>query len=46
MAWKLLFESDIGLASLVTILFMLGMGVYYLAYFSKKMDQDEKLSKK
>lgn len=46
MAWKLLFESDIGLASLVTILFMLGMGVYYMNYFNKKMDEEEKLNRK
>lgn len=46
MAWKMLFESDIGLSSLATIVFMLGMGVYFLNYFSKKMDQDEKSSPK
>ncbi len=40
MAWDLLLTSDIGLLSLFTIVFILGMGVYLVRY-AKKHIQDE-----
>lgn len=45
MAWELLFGSDIGLLSVFTIVFVLGMGVFYGRYFSKKMEEDAKNQK-
>lgn len=41
MAWKLLFGSDIGLLSLLVILFTLLMGGYYLWYFNKKSHEGD-----
>ncbi|MDD2884124.1 MAG: DUF3149 domain-containing protein [Dechloromonas sp.] len=40
MAWELLLTSDIGLLSLFTIFFILGMG-WYLAVYAKKHMKDE-----
>lgn len=40
MAWEVLFSSDFGLMSLFTIVFVLLMAVYFVRYFSKKMDED------
>jgi hypothetical protein len=40
-ALKLLFTSDVGLLSLGSIVFMLGMGAFYLRYFLKHMHDDE-----
>jgi len=40
MAWQLLFGSDIGLLSVFTIGFVVVMAVYFIRYFSKKMDDD------
>lgn len=40
MAWELLFTSDIGLLSTFTIVFVLGMGVFFSRYFSKKIKED------
>ena len=40
MAWDLLLSSDIGLASLFTIVFVVVMAVYFARYFSRKMDED------
>lgn len=40
-AIKDLFTSDVGLMSLGSIVFMLGMGVFYLRYFLKHMQEDE-----
>lgn len=40
-AIKDLFTSDVGLMSLGSIVFMLGMGVFYLRYFLKHMHEDE-----
>lgn len=37
---KDLFTSDVGLMSLAGILFMLGMGVFYVRYFVKHMHED------
>ena len=41
MAWNLLFTSDIGLLSLFTILFIIGMGIWFSVWFKRKMDRDE-----
>ncbi|MBL8473610.1 MAG: DUF3149 domain-containing protein [Rhodocyclaceae bacterium] len=41
MAWNLLFSSDIGLFSLATIAFILGMGVFFVRFFRRSMDEDE-----
>jgi len=38
---KELFTSDVGLMSLGGIVFMLGMGVFYLRYFLRHMHEDE-----
>ena len=35
-----LFTSDVGLMSLAGIVFMLGMGVFYVRYFLKHMRDD------
>lgn len=40
MAWQLLLTSDIGLLSLFTILFILGMGWYLGAYVKKHMKEE------
>ncbi len=42
MAWDLLLTSDIGLLSLFTIVFILGMAVYLGIYASKHMKDEEK----
>lgn len=42
MVWNLLFGSDIGLMSLFTIAFVIGMGAFFVALFMKKMREDEK----
>ena len=38
---KDLFSSDVGLMSAAGLVFMLGMGVFYLRYFLKHMREDE-----
>jgi hypothetical protein len=35
-----LFSTDYGLMSVAGIVFMLGMGVFFVRYFSRKMDED------
>jgi len=45
MAWELLFGSDIGLLSVFTIAFVLVMAVFFIRYFSKKMDEDSRQSR-
>lgn len=40
-AAKDLFTSDVGLLSLASIAFMLGMGGFYLRYFLRHMHEDE-----
>ncbi|MFV0680900.1 DUF3149 domain-containing protein [Ottowia sp.] len=35
--WQDLFSTDYGLLSLAVIVFMLGMGVWYLRFFLRKM---------
>ena len=40
MAWDLLLGSDMGLASLFTIVFVLVIAIVFARYFSRKMDED------
>lgn len=40
-ALKDLFTSDVGLMSVAGILFMLGMGVFYIRFFLRHMKEDE-----
>jgi hypothetical protein len=42
MAWKLLLGSDIGLLSLFTILFIIGMAIYLWCYARRHMAEDER----
>lgn len=39
-ALKDLFTSDVGLASIAGIAFMLGMGVFFIRYFLKHIRED------
>jgi hypothetical protein len=39
-ALKDLFTTDVGLMSLAGIVFMLGMGVFYVNYFLRHMRED------
>lgn len=38
---KELFGTDIGLLSLFTILFIIGMAIWFSVWFRRKMDRDE-----
>lgn len=38
---KELFSTDIGLLSLFTILFIIGMGIWFSVWFRRKMNNDE-----
>lgn len=38
---KDLFTSDVGLLSLGSIVFVLGMGAYFVRYFIRHMHEDE-----
>ncbi|MGA8008140.1 MAG: DUF3149 domain-containing protein [Thiomonas sp.] len=38
-AWQGLFGTDYGLFSLIGILFMLGMGVFFVWFFTRKIQQ-------
>jgi len=38
--FKDLFTSDVGIASAAGIIFMLGMGVFYVRYFLKHIRED------
>lgn len=40
-----LFSTDYGLMSISGIVFMLGMGVFFLRFFARKMDEDGKAAK-
>lgn len=42
MAWDLLFKSDSGLLSLLTIVFVIVIGAWLARYAMKKMDEDER----
>lgn len=35
-----LFSTDYGLMSIIGILFMIGMGVFFILYFKRKMAED------
>lgn len=37
-----LFSTDYGLMSIIEMIFMMGMGVFFLRLFMGKMDQDAK----
>lgn len=38
---KELFSTDIGLLSLFTITFIIGMAIWFYVWFKRKMDRDE-----
>ncbi len=40
MAWQELFGTDIGLLSVFTIGFVIVIAVFFIRYFTKKMDED------
>lgn len=42
MAWKMLFGSDVGLLSLLTIVVVIVIGVYLYFFFQRKIAEDEK----
>ena len=37
-----LFSTDYGLMSIIGIFFMIGMGVFFVRYFLRKMAEDER----
>lgn len=41
MAWKLLFGSDVGLFSLITILVIIAIGAGFYVFVRRKMDEEE-----
>jgi hypothetical protein len=41
MAWKLLFGSDVGLFSLITILVVIVIGAYLYYFVRRKMAEEE-----
>ncbi|MBY0268825.1 MAG: DUF3149 domain-containing protein [Burkholderiales bacterium] len=41
MAWKLLFGSDVGLMSLLSILIVIAIGIYLYLFLRRKMAEDE-----
>ncbi|HQZ03434.1 MAG TPA: DUF3149 domain-containing protein [Thauera sp.] len=45
MAWNLLISSDIGLMSLFTILFIIGMAFYLWRFAKRHMLEDEQKAK-
>ena len=45
MAWNILFSSDVGLLSLFTILFIIGMAIYLWRYARRNMIADAKKAK-
>jgi hypothetical protein len=42
MAWKLLFGSDVGLMSLLTILIVIAIAVYLFFFLRRKMAEEDK----
>ncbi|MBK7791066.1 MAG: DUF3149 domain-containing protein [Betaproteobacteria bacterium] len=40
MAWQELFGTDVGLLSLAVIVFMLGIGVFFVRLFLRKMNSE------
>lgn len=45
MAWNLLFGSDIGLMSLFTIAFVIGMAVFLIRFAKKQAEIDARTQK-
>lgn len=45
-AFDVLFSTDFGLMSFGVILFMLGMAVFFIRFFLKNMERDEKNASK
>lgn len=41
-----LFSTDYGLSSLAVIVFVIGMGFWFSAFFKRKMDEDAKAAEK
>ena len=41
MAWKLLFGSDVGLFSLITILVIIAIGAYMYVFVRRKIAEEE-----
>ncbi len=41
-AFDVLFSTDYGLMSVFVILFMLGMAVFFIRFFLKNMEREEK----
>ena len=41
-ALKELFPSDMGLLSLAVIVFIIGMGIYFVRFFQKQMRESER----
>lgn len=39
-ALRLLFTTDIGLLSLFTIVFIIGMGVFFRVFIARKIDEE------
>lgn len=40
-AWKDLFTSDVGLMSLAVIVIVIGMGIFFVRFFKKQMQESE-----
>lgn len=40
-ALRELFTSDVGLLSLAVIVIVIGMGIYFVRFFKKQMDESE-----
>jgi uncharacterized protein HemX len=45
MAWKILFGTDVGLLSLLTIVVIIGMGAYMYYFVRGKMREEERQQK-
>ena len=45
-AFDVLFSTDYGLMSIGVILFMLGMAVFFIRFFIKNMERDERKASK
>jgi hypothetical protein len=45
-ALKVLFTTDIGLMSLFTIVFIVGMGVWFRRFFNKQIEAEEARSRR
>lgn len=43
-ALRELFTSDVGLLSLAVIVFIIGMGIFFVRFFQKQMQESERAS--